>query len=264
MVLDNCNVVKNQFTCKMDMYAIEDILTTEPVNFKLGNMNDNYGIIQFHLIYDITVTKNQQYGQTFSILIKDLIGNVAYSGSTVAYQAGNFMGNIKLSRYFNLNFTNGEQKCFFKKTNILKLICVIIGDGEIQLNKIEEPITLNFIKTTVIIPPVENTQKIFVSKIGTFVNYVYPNESNYNLGNSLTIRYITPSPEKIQNIKLNIDSSSFLECEDLIGMEKCTVPFEHFKKTEEESFKVNTSSYLNYLNGYSVIHEIDDIKVITP
>ena len=119
------------------------------------------------------------------------------------------------------------------------------------LKKIENQITLDFLQTTAIILPVENKQKIYVSSTGAFFDYVYPNKLDYNLGTSLTIRYVTPSPEKIKNIKLDLDSPSFLECVDLVDMKKCIVPFDHFKPTEEESF-VTPTFYLNYKNSYSV------------
>ena len=173
-------------------------------------------------------------------------------------------GDIRLSRYFYLNFTNGQQKCFFKGSfSFLRLICEIIGDGETQL-EIKNTMALTFLTTTVIIFPVENTKKIHVSGEGAFFNYAYPNTLDYRLNSSLTIRYITPSPEKVKNIKLGLDSSSFLECEDLIGMKKCTVPIKYFKKKKLEKFFTANTYYLNHLNGFSQKYEIDGFFVEMP
>ena len=263
MVLDDCKINKNELTCKMNTYKMKEILLKEEVIFKLGNMNDNYGIINFDLVYGIKVINKLRYPVSVSVQIQNLIGNVDNSGSTVAYEVNAVSLNMNFSTFFNLKFSNGEQKCFLKYNFKYLLVCQIIGDGEVYLETIEEPITLNFLETNAMILPVENKQKISVSSQGAFFDFVYPNKLNYNFGTSLTIRYITSSPEKIKNIKLDLDSPSFLECVDLVGMKKCTVPFDHFKPTEEESF-VTPTYYLNYLNSYSAKYEIDHIQVFTP
>ena len=263
MVLDDCKINKNELTCKMNTYKMKEILLKEEVIFKLGNMNDNYGIINFDLVYGIKVINKLRYPVSVSVQIQNLIGDVDNSGSTVAYEVNAVSLNMNFSTFFNLKFSNGEQKCFLKYNFKYLLVCQIIGDGEVYLETIEEIITLNFLETNAMILPVENKQKISVSSQGAFFDFVYPNKLNYNFGTSFTIRYITSSPEKIKNIKLDLDSPSFLECVDLVGMKKCTVPFDHFKPTEEESF-VTPTYYLNYLNSYSAKYEIDHIQVFTP
>lgn len=200
MVLEGCTTNKNELTCKTNGNKIQEILLQEEVNFKLGNMNDNYGIINFDLVYDIKVIHNLTFPVTITANIRNLIENVTDSGSTIAYQIEAF--KMKFTPFFYLNFTNGKQKCFFKDNNGFLLVCEIIGDGETNLEMIEEPITMNFLEMNVIITPVINKQKISVSKTGAFFDFVYPNKLNYNFGSSFTIRYITPSPEKIKNIKL--------------------------------------------------------------
>ena len=262
MVLEGCTTNKNELTCKTNGNKIQEILLQEEVNFKLGNMNDNYGIINFDLVYDIKVVHNLTFPITITANIRNLIENVTDSGSTIAYQIEAPAFKMKFTPFFYLNFTNGKQKCFFKDNNGFLLVCEIIGDGETNLEMIEEPITMNFLEMNVIITPVINKQKISVSKTGAFFDFVYPNKLNYNFGSSFTIRYITPSPEKIKNIKLDIDSPSSLECEDLVGMKKYIVPSEHFKPTEEESF-IAPTYYLNHLNSYSAKYEIDNIKIFT-
>ena len=133
MALDGCDVVKNQLTYKTDLYTMQQILTDEQVNFKLGTMNDNYGIIPFNLVYGITVIYKLSSSEAFTLKINGLLGNITNSGSTVAYRINGYSSLIQLSRFFYLNFTNGPQKCFFRD-NCNYMICEIIGDGETQLD----------------------------------------------------------------------------------------------------------------------------------
>ena len=139
---------------------MKEILLKEEVIFKLGNMNDNYGIINFDLVYGIKVINKLRYPVSVSVQIQNLIGNVDNSGSTVAYEVNAVTFNMNFSTFFNLKFSNGEQKCFLKNNFKYLLVCQIIGDGEVYLETIEEIITLNFLETNAMILPVENKQKI--------------------------------------------------------------------------------------------------------
>ena len=47
-------------------------------------------------------------------------------------------------------------------------------------------------------------------------------------------------------------------------MKKCTIPIKHFNKKALETFFMTSTYYLNHLNGYSQIYEIDDFLVYMP
>ena len=133
--------------------------------------------------------------------------------------------------------------------------------GEIYIGKIEEQILLNDIhyRYNFIIQPVENNEKIHINEYGYWINYIYPSKLNFTLEESIIIRYIIEEPQIVKNIKLDPDSSSYLECEDLIGMKKCIVPLNHFKKEEEAYYYTH---HLNHLYDYSINYEVNPIKVI--
>ena len=139
MVLDNCQTNKNELTCKMNIYKLKEILLKEEVIFKLGNMNDKYGIINFDLVYGIKVIYKLRYPSFISVQINNLIGDVDNSGSTVAYKINVGSFSMKFSTFFNLKFSNDEQRCFFKYYSENLIVCEIIGDREVYLEKNREP-----------------------------------------------------------------------------------------------------------------------------
>jgi len=53
-----------------------------------------------------------------------------------------------------------------------------------------------------------------------------------------------------RNLSLNIDTESYLECEDLNMMKKCTVPLSHFKDLKSGYFNIY---HLNHENN-SIIY----------
>ena len=102
-------------------------------------MNDKYGIINFDLVYGIKVIYKLRYPSFISVQINNLIGDVDNSGSTVAYKINVGSFSMKFSTFFNLKFSNDEQRCFFKYYSENLIVCEIIGDREVYLEKNREP-----------------------------------------------------------------------------------------------------------------------------
>ena len=62
---------------------------------------------------------------------------------------------------------------------------------------------------------------------GSLISLVFPEELDFTLQDSYIIRYITEHPEKLQGIKLNLESSKILNCENKKGFKQCIVPKDH-------------------------------------
>ena len=263
-ILDNCETYKKDLICKISKEKLESILKNKNIQFKLGNMNDNYGAISFDLVYDLNINYEIIKKIDLFITITKLLVDITESESSMAYDTNiNSIPNL-ISDLFTLQFQQGNQSCYFKKNNInnLLIICLIKGKEEIYLGKIENEIILDdkHYKYNFRIQPVENKEVFKVDQVGSFINYVYPETLNFTSRKLMTIKYLMASPQESHQIKLNLDSPSYLECKDLINMKICSVPLSHF---EDKGFSYYFyTHHLNHLGGYSTYYEINPFKVI--
>ena len=266
---------EGELYCYVRKDRLESILVVDLEPFTIVNLNDNYGVVKFELVHDIGVYENLTEKENVYVNITKLLKNVSESISTVAYETYtsiNFTQNIN-THVFLINFINvNNVSCYFKKNNIggLLFICLIIGQGQTYLGINEEPIVLNNIhyKYNFIIQPFNNSELITISEMGSWNNYLYPEELDFTLHESIYIRYISYLPDSYNSIKLNPDSPSYLECEDIsdisedfIGIKKCIVPRSHFEGKESGYYY---TYHLNHLNESSIFYDITPVKVILP
>ena len=86
----------------------------------------------------------------------------------------------------------------------------------------------------------------------------YPEELELYSDTIAIIRYIMSDPSLGINIRLNPESDSDLECENLIGMKKCSVSLDHFKNKQSGYYYTH---HLNHLGEYSIYHEANPINI---
>jgi len=96
----------------------------------------------------------------------------------------------------------------------------------------------------------KTSEKVTISENeGTKIISVYPDSLNFTSQDELIIRYHIENPGKLKNIKLNNNSTSYLECKDKNNIKECTVPKSHFNESGYyytyyiNSFETNVISY---------------------
>ena len=154
-------------------------------------------------------------------------------------------------------------KCLFKKSNNqwndkLLLLCDADSHGEYQLDIIGTKLEDINILYTFIIPPTKITEKFTVAnKEGTKILSVYPDTLDFNINDTLTIKYQTQNPERLNNIKLNKNSATELECKNLKDYKECTIPQSHFNYSG-----YYYTYYINSLGNNVISYEIPKIQII--
>ena len=261
VALDNCeiNYLKKEVVCKIIKEKLEEKIIAYNDSFKLGSMNDNYGLLNFDYVSNINI----YYSKYINPSIKENI-NVSFSRIIEHYSelGGAFYIETNINSIPNL-ITLYFRFCQFKKTMNNPLIFICYPESEtdyfIGNNSKVIPLTDIHYKYNFFLQPFDLNDKVQVRNKGTTVNLVYPQELNLINEKKGIIRYIMPNPQFEKNIKLNPDSDSYLECEDLIGMKKCTIPVLHFEEKENDYYY---TYHLNHLNEYSIYYEANPIKII--
>ena len=131
---------------------------------------------------------------------------------------------------------------------------MVSESGEIHLKQIKNEKYLDNIhyKYNFRIQPFENNEIIHIDQLGSSINCVYPEYLDFSLEDSLTIRYLTKSPLNLKNLKINPDTDSYIECEDLTGMKKCIVSKSHFENKEIGYYYTH---FINHLSYYSIHYD---------
>ena len=221
-------------------------------------MHDNIGNIEFDLVYGIYITQQPIEKIHIYVDITKLLENVTETGSIIAYETDIDRNDISklITDKFIMEFDNGEQYCYFKKNsaNNLLLLCMVSESGEIHLKQIKNEKYLDNIhyKYNFRIQPFENNEIIHIDQLGSSINCVYPEYLDFSLEDSLTIRYLAKSPLNLKNLKINPDTDSYIECEDLTGMKKCIVSKSHFENKEIGYYYTH---FINHLSYYSIHYD---------
>ena len=259
--LDNCeiNYFKKEIICKIIKEKLEEKIIAYKDSFKLGSMNDNYGLLNFDYVPNINI----YYSKYVNTSLKEDI-NVSFTRIMEHYSelGGAFYIETNINSIPNL-ITLNFRFCRFKKNtnNPLIFICYPEYETDYFIGNHSEVISLTDIhyKYNFFIQPFSLNDKVQVRNNGTTVNLVYPEELNLINQKKGIIRYIMPNPQFAKIIKLNPDSDSYLECHNLIGMKKCIVPALHFQNKENGYYY---TYHLNHLNEYAIYYETNPINVI--
>ena len=265
-ILDTCQINEKDLICKISIEKIESVIGNNNELISLGAINDNFGALSFHLVYAIEITHQTIQKEDVYISITNLIKNITELNYIYAYDTNITTIDNLHSKDFTITTSQGDKYCYFKKNNFnnLLVLCYPLKEGETCLGKIENEIIINdtHYKYNFRIQPVENTEIITTVKdLGTLVKFVYPQILNFTSGKLLIIRYLMINPPNSKNIKLNIDSPTYLECTDLSGMKKCKVPINHFKKKESGYYHTH---YLNSLGVYSTYYDANPVNIELP
>ena len=248
--LENCKRNIQEMKCELTKEKIEQILILQNEKFEIGAMNDNYGLIKFSHVYDINITYNNVTRETISIKLEKLVGGITESGTPYAFET-----NITSIPNFISDLHN--ETLYFKKMPEKPLMMFFEGE---DISYYEDGLTLENLhyKYIFIIERFKLNDTILIDYDGTNVLLAYPEKLNLISTNSTIIRYIMADPTLATGIKLDNNSESDLECDDLNMMKKCTVPISHFK--EKKSGYFNTY-HLNHKGNYNIYYNSPSIFI---
>ena len=267
-VIDNCEVDEKEKTiiCHLTREKIESFVPFEHDTFELGCINKTFGSISFISAFEITInyclniTKEDIYVGITKLLdnTTEIYGHYAYEtniSDIPNLSSGIFYLPKNDTRIFN----------YFKKTNANKnmlLLCLPMEMGEYSLGQLNEEYVIYDVhyKYNFRIQPVINKETISVETNGAFIELVYPEILNFTSEEELNIYYLTPLTMHSYFIKLN-PNSYYLDCENLLGVKKCTVYYNHFEG--KESGYYNTY-HLNHKGDLAIYYDANPIKVILP
>ena len=260
-ILDNCTNTEKEVNCKITKEKIEEILTVNNEQFRIGAIDDNVGIIPFDHILNITINYENVKKEEIYLKIIRTIGGTTEKGTPFAWETNITEFPTFTSRIFN-DFG------YFKKIPGRPLLFIINYQQEVDYNftnsiENEEVIDNIHYKYIFKVQPCSFDVNLSISGNGTNILLEYPQTIDFNSSSetSIVIRFIADKPELMKNLKLNQNSKSYLECKDLNMMKKCIVPKSHFR--ERISGYFNTY-HLNHKNNYNIYYDSSQFNVILP
>ena len=256
-ILDNCKSDDQKLlNCSMTKEKIEEILINNNEQFKIGAIDDAIGLIPLEHILDITINYEITQKEDIFLEITEIIGGTTEIGIPIA-----FITNV--TNISNLISAKSENIGYFKKTSGRPLILFYSYDSEIdtelKFDETQETKLENIhYKYNFRIQPRKFTTKVSVHGKGTNVLLTYPEELCFSSEEDLKVRYIMDDPITAKKMKLNPDSSTELNCNDLDKMKLCYVSKYHFKRHKSG---VYNTSHLNHNNELSIYYESSPINV---
>jgi len=260
----SCVEENKELKCTISKDNLVRILSKSGERFCLSQLTESEGILKFDNVLDITINYNTVVKKNIDLTITKLLTESVEKNNYIAFET-NTNENIPFitTDYFNLSTNkNNVMKCLFKKSNNqqddkLILLCDADTPGiyRFDISEIELK-NLNILYSFKILEAHIN-QKVTVSeKEGTKLLSVYPDLLDFTSKDILTIKYQTDNPERLKDIKLNLSSTSSLECKDKNSIKECIVPQNHFN--------ISGNYYTYYTNslGQVISYEIPKVQVI--
>ena len=248
LILDNCEKNENELHCEIQKEKLEEILIINNEHFKIAGINDTIGITNFDTILDIVINYEINIKQDIYVGITELLFKSDSTPIVFKTNVTNFP-SIK-SDLFNL--------CYLKKINETPLLYFCNFELYTSSYKLDEEIIMNnsHYKYNFRIQPFNETFYFSIYNYETFIKIAYPQILNFTYEEFITIKYIMSNPSLTKKLYF-ISGSDYLECENINGLKKCTVPLKHFKGQKGGYYYLSTgSSFIHY--------ESSPIKIILP
>ena len=245
-VLDKCDINGKILNCEISKLKVEEILTEKSEQFKIGSLNKNYGNIIYDIIFDITINYYNIQKVDIFVGLLELMGTINDINTPLAFKTN-------ITQIPNL-ITQKDDECYFikQKEKSLLYLCPREEEENLIVDEVqEEELILDNIhyKYNFRIQPYKIKETITIKNQGTSIYLTYPEELNFNLGDTLTIFYIMGNPTLSKNIRLNPESSD-LNCDNLNNLKKCNVSIDHFADAEQDLYNTYHSNYLGDLIPY--------------
>ena len=252
----NCIEEKKQIKCTIKKDELVGILSKSGEKFCLSQVTKEEGIISFNNVLDIILNYENVDKKNININIIKLLTPKVDKNSLIAFETNIDDIPIITTDYFIVNLKkNDVTKCHFKKHSNQKddkllLLCNADTPGEYIFDINETNLdNLNILYSFKKIETKTSEKVIISENEGTKIISVYPDSLNFTSQDELIIRYHIENPGKLKNIKLNNNSTSYLECKDKNNIKECTVPKSHFNESGyyytyyTNSFETNVISY---------------------
>ena len=262
-----CNEQEKQIICNINKDKLLEILSYNGENFYLAQLTNSEGLYIYDSVLNITINYNKIEKKDIYINITKILTEFTEKNNFIVYETNITDINKITTDYFILTpERNDILECFFKNNNQknkndekLLLLCKALIPGKRSLGEIKQInlTQINMLYNFIIVNS-KNEEEYTISDMqGTIISLVYPEELDFNSKDSYIIRYVTDYPERLKGIKLNIESSDKLNCEDKNGFKQCIVPKNHFN---EEGYYY--TYYDNSLGNKSIAYEASAIKII--
>ena len=273
LIIDDCEFIFDDddnnahILCHVKIQKLEETLIQNGEIFKLKNLDENLIMKDnnFDLVFDIIINYEVIEKEDISLEITDLKDNISEIYSSFAYETNiSTINNIR-SKYIYLNFSSGQEKCYFKKQNKknLLVICIPSFEGELYLEEIKQEKIINntHYKYNFIIQPRASSEIIYIQHYGSQALYVYPEILNFTLESTLEVNFIMINSSNVAHIRLNPDSFD-LPCEDFSDIiKKCNVSVNHFMKKKSGFYY---TYHLNHEYDLSIYYDLNPIEIELP
>ena len=259
----SCNQLENHVICNFKKDELLKILSFDGERYKLAMKSNSEKMNIIPSVLDITI-KFQRNEIDVELQIEKLLTPKIKKNEFIAYEtnAKNISG-FEFTDYFNISTEDNQNlNCLFKNNGIdnLILLCIAENEGDYALGKINLTYINNVnIFYNFIIKESENNETISISHNGTIVTRAYPKEFNFTEKDYYIITYETEFPEKLNNIFLNKDSNTSLECINYLWYKECNITKEHFGKLKTNYFYTYHSIDKN---SKAILYEVDPLLII--
>ena len=278
--LGKCEKNEKELICNLTKEKIESSITIKKSTYELKFIHDYLGVIDLDLVDKINININYDIEKRDIIInkLKLLENKVAELNSLFVYETDvKDIENIMVS-YFIYEYKKNDSItykffCYFRKDdfhNLLFLVSPTEENDRTYLGKFESKIILNDLhyKYNFIIDVKENYEIVYVEEEqGIQLNSVYPEVLDFNLKDTLTLKFIYSKYDEdavIPNILLNPNSDAYLFCRTkLPGVIICSVSITHFKNREPGEYYYTYYSN-NVIKDYSIFYSIPKIRVELP
>ena len=259
----NCVDETTQIKCTITKDQLLRILAKNGDKFYLAQLTNSEGIIAFNNVYDITINYRNVQKKIININIVKLLTLKVDKNNFIVFETSVTDIDIITTDYFSININrNDDMKCLFKKNSNQKddkllLLCKADTAGNYKLDISQIDLDEINILYSFKISETKLSETATVSeKEGTKILSVYPQSLNFTSNDNLTIKYQVENPDKLNGVKLNINSTSELVCKNNKGIKECTVPKTHFDQPGSYY-----TYYTNSLGDTVISYEIPKIEV---
>ena len=221
-ILENCQSTEKEVNCKITKEKIEEILTINNEQFKIGAIEDNIGVIPFDHILSITINYENVKKEEIYLKIIRTIGGTTEKGTPFAWETNITEFPTFISQKFDDSNKGYFKKGYFKKISGRSLLLFSDFNDETKqsLNATidkEQIIDNIHYKYIFRIQPCSFEDIYSVSGTGTNILLIYPQKIDFSSTSEtpIVIRFIADKPDLMKELKLNLNSESSLECDDL-------------------------------------------------
>ena len=259
----NCSDEKKEIKCKIKRDILFGIFSYSTEKYYLSQLTENEGLLIFDKVSMITFNTKNIQRKSIDLEITKLLTNYIDKNSFIALETNIEDFPIVTTKNFGVpSDLDEDYHCILKKHSNLKSDkLLLLCNAEKSKDYFKLKYTFLFYDINIMynftIKKVEINEKYVVStEEGVRILSVYPDSLDLTTNDTAIIRYHVEDPKKLKGIKLNIDSSSELECKDINNIKECIVNKTHFKKSG-----YYYTYYTNNFDSKSIAYEIPRIKV---